>query len=125
MNTYSAATRARKSLTCVSALLSIGLSLASIAATPPKKLDAPPRERIGRGNDCDSSAFATTLWPASANAPANARAYWLSKQIIRWPATEASGTFKLYFSGTAQIATPTGGAVTGADYAHTGYKHIH
>lgn len=111
----SAATRVRKSLICVSALLSVGLSLASIAGTPPRNLDAPPRERIGRGNDCDSSAFATTLWPGAASAPANARAYWLSKQLIRWPATEATGTFKLYYSGTAQIATPTGGVVTGAE----------
>ncbi len=93
-----------------------GLSHAlSYAATPPRKLNAPPPERISSRSDCDSSAFAITLWPSVAATPTAARAVWLNKQIIRWPGTDASGTFKLYFSGAAQIATPTGGAVTGAE----------
>ncbi len=102
------------------AMLALGLFLFGIAtvssgATPPRKLDSPPRERISSRSDCDSSAFATTIWPGAASAPAASRAVWLNKQIIRWPGVDANGTFKLYYSGTAQIATPTGGAVTGAE----------
>ena len=49
----------------------------------------------------------------------DARAYWLSKQLLQWPQVDASGTFKLYHSATAQITAVKDGKVAGADGAIT------
>ena len=66
--------------------------------------------------DCDGP-FATVL---QAGAASDARAYWLDRRLIQWPAagTDASdGVFKLYYSATAQVRATTGARVTGADGA--------
>jgi len=44
-----------------------------------------------------------------------ARAFWLNKQLIQWPQTDAGGTVKLYHSATAQLVVVKGEAVRGAD----------
>ncbi|RZT08827.1 alpha-1,6-glucosidases, pullulanase-type [Duganella sp. CF402] len=64
--------------------------------------------------DCDG-AFATTLHAAPAS---DARAYWLNRQLLKWPGADAaSGVFKLYFSATAQLRATAGARVAGADGA--------
>ncbi|MYM68688.1 DUF3372 domain-containing protein [Pseudoduganella sp. FT55W] len=64
--------------------------------------------------DCDA-AFATTLNAAPAT---DARAYWLNRQLIKWPGADAGGgVFKLYYSATAQLRAAPGARVSGADGA--------
>jgi pullulanase/glycogen debranching enzyme len=65
--------------------------------------------------DCDA-AFATPLHAAPA---IDARAYWLNRQLIKWPGTDAGGVFKLYYSANAQLRAAPGARVTGADGALT------
>ncbi|HJV68145.1 alpha-1,6-glucosidase domain-containing protein [Ideonella sp.] len=45
----------------------------------------------------------------------DARAVWLTKQLIQWPRVAASGTVRLYHSATGQIVVAKDQAVTGAD----------
>jgi pullulanase/glycogen debranching enzyme len=49
----------------------------------------------------------------------DAKAYWLTKQLLQWPQVDGSGTFKLYHSATAQITAAKDGKVAGADGALT------
>ncbi|MYM24144.1 DUF3372 domain-containing protein [Duganella sp. FT135W] len=64
--------------------------------------------------DCDG-AFATSLHAAPA---VEAHAYWLNRQLIKWPgANAAGGVFKLYYSATAQLQAAQGSRVSGADGA--------
>ncbi|MBI3349967.1 MAG: DUF3372 domain-containing protein [Burkholderiales bacterium] len=49
----------------------------------------------------------------------DAKAYWLSKALIKWPQVDAGGTFKLYHSATAQITVVKDGKVSSADGALT------
>lgn len=61
---------------------------------------------------CDGP-FATVLQPAVA---ADARAYWLNRQLIKWPGADASGgAFKLYYSASASLHATPGARVSGAD----------
>jgi pullulanase/glycogen debranching enzyme len=55
----------------------------------------------------------------------DARAVWLTRQLVKWPAADGGGAFKLYHSATGRIAASAGAAVSGADGAlamgiHTG-----
>jgi len=61
--------------------------------------------------DCDG-AFATTLNAAPA---VDALAYWLNRQLIKWPSAATDGVFKLYYSAGAQLRAAPGARVTGAD----------
>jgi len=62
--------------------------------------------------DCDG-AFATPLHAAPAT---DARAYWLNRQLIKWPGADAAnGAFKLYYSANARLRAAPGARVTGAD----------
>jgi pullulanase len=49
----------------------------------------------------------------------DARAVWLTKQVLQWPRVVATGTVKLYASATGQIVAPKDGKVTGSDSALT------
>src|SRR5471032_1707107 len=61
---------------------------------------------------CDGP-FATVLQPAVAT---DARAYWLNRQLIKWPGADASGgAFKLYYSASASLHATPGARVSGAD----------
>lgn len=63
-------------------------------------------------SDCDGP-FATTLHAAPAS---DARAYWLTGQLIQWPGADAAGgSFKLYYSAGAQLNATPGARVSGAD----------
>ena len=61
---------------------------------------------------CDGP-FATVLQPAPAS---DARAYWLNRQLIKWPgANSDGGAFKLYYSASAKLRVAAGAHVGGAD----------
>jgi len=61
---------------------------------------------------CDAP-FETVLNKAI---PDDARAYWLNRELIKWPGTDAgAGQFKLYYSTTAQLHAARGAKVSGAD----------
>ena len=47
----------------------------------------------------------------------DARAYWLTRGLVRWPGEDAAGVFKLYHSATGQLVARAGAPVTGADGA--------
>ncbi|MGV7211486.1 alpha-1,6-glucosidase domain-containing protein [Oxalobacteraceae bacterium A2-2] len=64
---------------------------------------------------CDGP-FATVLHQAPA---AEARAYWLNRQIIKWPGAAGHGVFKLYYSAQAALDARPGAKVSGADGALT------
>src|SRR5436190_4569400 len=65
--------------------------------------------------DCDAS-FARTLQPVSAwkPPPADARAVWLSRALVRWPGATVGARFRLYHSRSASIHLD-GDRVVGAD----------
>ncbi len=46
---------------------------------------------------------------------ADARAVWLTRDLIRWPKADSAGVFKLYHSANGQLLVRRGLAVTGAD----------
>src|SRR5471032_1336266 len=52
-----------------------------------------------------------------ASAATDARAYWLNRQLIKWPGADAGARFKLYYSAQAAIVTTRGAQVGGADGA--------
>lgn len=47
----------------------------------------------------------------------NSNAYWLTKQIVKWPRVDGSGVFKLYHAKTGQIVAAKDAKVAGADGA--------
>ncbi len=49
----------------------------------------------------------------------DARAYWLNKQLIKWPKVGPSNTFKLYASARGQLVAVKDAAVRGSDSALT------
>ncbi len=49
----------------------------------------------------------------------DARAVWLDRRLIRWPRTDAAGTFKLYHSASGQLVARRGAPIAGADGALT------
>src|SRR5471032_1822593 len=93
------------------AAISIGgtLTLASMgAAAAPSATYIPPAA-------CDGP-YATVL---HASAAIDARAYWLNRQLIKWPGADAGARFKLYYSAQAAITSARGAKVGGADGALT------
>ena len=48
-------------------------------------------------------------------ATTDARAYWLDRQLIKWPKVDTTGVFKLYHSVTGQIVAAKDAPVSGAD----------
>jgi pullulanase len=49
----------------------------------------------------------------------DARAYWLTSRVIKWPLVSSGSTVKLYWSATGQVVANKGTAVSGADGAIT------
>lgn len=49
----------------------------------------------------------------------DARAAWLTRNLLKWPLADDFGTFKLYYSANGQIMAPRGQPVSGADGALT------
>lgn len=67
--------------------------------------------------DCSRPEFQTVLQAVPDNTKLPAHAHWLTSQIVQWPAIEAAGRFKLYYSTRAQAVVSIGGIVKGADGA--------
>ncbi len=67
--------------------------------------------------DCNFTGFEVVLsaTPSTASAKLPARAYWLNRQLVKWPGVGAAGNFRLYHSATGQIIVTPGVAVQGAD----------
>ena len=65
--------------------------------------------------DCNRPEFQTVLQAVPDNTKVPARAHWLTGQIVQWPAIDAGGRFKLYYSARAQAVASAGRAVKGAD----------
>jgi pullulanase len=68
--------------------------------------------------DCDGPAFARVLQPlpAAQATPAQARAVWLSRALLRWPGADAGARFRLFHSRSASLRI-VDGRVEGADGA--------
>ncbi|HWV14691.1 MAG TPA: alpha-1,6-glucosidase domain-containing protein [Cellvibrio sp.] len=66
---------------------------------------------------CNLEDFQTVLQPASSRY--QSRAYWLNRQVAKWPGVKGPGKFSLYYSGTGQIVAVAGKKVTGAEGALT------
>jgi len=47
----------------------------------------------------------------------DARAVWLSRDLVRWPKVDPAGTFRIYHSATGQIVAHAGAPIAGADGA--------
>ncbi len=65
--------------------------------------------------ECDGG-FERVLQRAAAD-PAEARAVWLDRGLLRWPQATTAGRFRLYHSARGRIAARAGQRVTGADGA--------
>ncbi len=66
---------------------------------------------------CDSASFQTVLHASGEHF--ESRAVWLNRRLAKWPGTDATGVFKLYYSPDGSISAHTGGAVSGASGAVT------
>lgn len=65
---------------------------------------------------CDADGHATVL-VADPHAPAQARALWLDRHTLRWPAMPSDARYRLYHAATGGIAALPGQHVSGADGA--------
>ncbi|MEN9396246.1 MAG: hypothetical protein RLZ81_776 [Pseudomonadota bacterium] len=66
---------------------------------------------------CDAEGFATVLRALPSQPGLPASAYWLSGDLLQWPAVQAAGQFKLHYARSGQMAVHVGLPVTGADGA--------
>ena len=68
--------------------------------------------------DCDSAAIASVQQAVppvgGAKDLAEARAIWLTRELLKWPGADPNASFKLYYSASGQLAV-SGDAVSGAD----------
>ncbi len=65
--------------------------------------------------DCDAAEFQTVLKASPTGVSLEARAYWLTRQLVQWPGMDATGRFKLYHSTRGQLVAAQGATVKGAD----------
>ncbi|MFZ6747115.1 alpha-1,6-glucosidase domain-containing protein [Undibacterium sp. JH2W] len=63
---------------------------------------------------CNSQQFETTLAPSS-TPETDARAYWLSSRLLRWPGLITTNKLKLYASRTASLHLSKGSKASGFD----------
>lgn len=68
-------------------------------------------------HDCNAPAFQTVLRATPKAMPIEARAYWLNRQLVKWPGVEPSGPFRLYYSAHGQLMAAERTTVRGADGA--------
>jgi len=99
-------------------LLATFVSLLPFGATA----KAMPVAKLSSPVDCNLAGFETMLSSSpnreSANAVSTklpARAYWLNRQLLKWPGVNAAGNFRLYHSANGSIIATQGAAVQGAD----------
>lgn len=72
--------------------------------------------RVQSTADCDAPSHARIIEPA-AIAGAQARAYWLDRRLLHWPAVTRTGRFRLYHSAHGKLVVVPGQRITGADGA--------
>ncbi|WP_183634190.1 alpha-1,6-glucosidase domain-containing protein [Niveibacterium umoris] len=67
----------------------------------------------------DDATVYTTVPDTRSASTKDAKAYWLTKSLIKWPRVDGTGVFKLYYSKNGQIVAAKDAAVKGADGALT------
>ena len=94
-------------------LLAICVSLVALGAAA----KATPAAKSVATVDCNFTGFEAVLsaTPNIASAKLPARAYWLNRQLLKWPGVAASGNFRLYHSADGRITATQGATVQGAD----------
>ena len=63
---------------------------------------------------CDAPGFEQVLQEQSAQAPVDARAYWLDRATLQWPGMHGGGHYRLYHAPDAGISASPGQPVSGA-----------
>ena len=63
---------------------------------------------------CDAPGFEQVLQEQSAQAPVDARAYWLDRATLQWPGMHGGGHYRLYHAPDAGISASPGQPVRGA-----------
>ncbi len=90
-----------------------GLGVLALTATvaSPARADAAAELRAA----CDAPAFAQVLRPAAQRH--DARAVWLDRRTLQWPAMPADGRYRLYHAAAGGMHATPGALVAGADSA--------
>ncbi|WP_296001293.1 pullulanase-type alpha-1,6-glucosidase [Rugamonas sp.] len=91
--------RLRAAITLCGALALTGLNAAAASEIALSSCDGP---------------YATVL---HASAASDARAYWLNRQLLKWPGADGGAQFKLYYSAQGAITGAHGAKIGGADGA--------
>jgi pullulanase len=94
-------------------LLAICISL----APPGAAARAVPIAKSSSLVDCNFTGFEAILsaTPNTASAKLPARAYWLNRELLKWPGVGAAGKFRLYHSADGKIVATRGAAAQGAN----------
>lgn len=66
-------------------------------------------------DQCNLDDYQTVLQAAPTSY--ESRAYWLNRQVAKWPGIKSTGKFSLYYSAAGQITAAVGNKVSGADGA--------
>ncbi|RYE74745.1 MAG: hypothetical protein EOO80_16610, partial [Oxalobacteraceae bacterium] len=88
-------------------LLLMGASVTAIAGEASADAAAMPNLQAPCGHT-------SVLQPVVSKA-VDARAYWLDRQLLKWPGITRSGRFRLYHSANGALRAEAGAPVTGAD----------
>jgi len=76
----------------------------------------PINNRVGEIWLVQGDATVYTAAPDTRHASSrDARAFWLTKQLLQWPRVDGSGSVRLYHSASGQLLAPLDGSVSGAD----------
>lgn len=68
---------------------------------------------------CDTTRTRPAANISPAKNPVEARAYWLSGQLAKWPGVDTSGIFKLYYAREGKMTAELRHKITGSDGALT------
>jgi pullulanase/glycogen debranching enzyme len=82
-----------------------GIAIEFPAAHPPALIDC---------NSDTSSSLQQAIPSTGASDLTEAKAVWLTRDLLKWPGAEAGATFKLYYSANGQLAVSKG-KLSGAD----------
>jgi len=107
----------KKRLKVVSIIFATGILSAFIASASADNEAAPNNSAVNNSalDQCNLDDYQTVLQAAPASY--EARAYWLNRQIAKWPSVKNTGKFSLYYSASGKIAAAVGSKVSGADGA--------
>jgi pullulanase len=104
-----------RSLSLLAILVSLIPSFALNAS--PVAVRATPQSKTYEPIDCNATGYETVLALAVDTAAAKlpARAYWLNRQLLKWPGVSDTGRFRIYHAERGQIIVTQGAALKGAD----------